>query len=281
MCVGDQATRRERERARGRGVGSQECSIIWRKELRSLGRRLPVPPRGQVSKSRSRHVRPWRPGLPAPYPKARGPEAGALRAACTSLPALPVAPGCCRGKSLLLAASFRLSGESVNSTFLISESLEKRHSTAAGCTPGPRAPAPPAGRETPGTAAERSGGVGEAGAGGKTGGERGTKSKDPVRGKGGGHSSPPDPLATRRGAAVSGPPTPGGRRRRPGRRDAASRSLRIQSPRPHLPPGEATSVLAPIPFPSRPAPPGGAPRRRPAEGPVPSCRPRVVRAPVG
>lgn len=51
----------------------------------------------------------------------------------------------------------------MNSTFLISESLEKRHSTAAGCTPGPRAPAPQAGRETPGTAAERSGGVGEVG----------------------------------------------------------------------------------------------------------------------
>lgn len=64
---------------------------------------------------------------------------------------------------MLLAASFRLSGESVNSTFLISESLEKRHSTAAGCTPGPRAPAPQAGRETPRTAVERSEGVGGGG----------------------------------------------------------------------------------------------------------------------
>lgn len=135
---------------------------------------------------------------------------------------------------MLLAASFRLSGESVNSTFLISESLEKRHSTAAGCTPGPRAPAPQAGRETPGTAAERSGGCW--GGGGRAGRrrERGTKSKDPVRGKGGGHSRLPDPLAARRRAAYSSPRLsrcqrlpPGGVD--PGRRDAASGSLPIHS----------------------------------------------------
>lgn len=107
----------------------------------------------------------WRARLPTPPPRPSGPDAGAQLAACASLRALPLAPGCCRGKSLLLATSFRFSGESVNSTFLISESLEKRHSTAAGCTPGPRAPAPRARKGTPRAAAgKRSGvrGVGEA-----------------------------------------------------------------------------------------------------------------------
>lgn len=70
--VGAQATRRERERARGRGVWSQECSIIRGKELTSLGRLLPVPPRGQVSKSRSRLAE--RGGL-ARVRLARSPEA--------------------------------------------------------------------------------------------------------------------------------------------------------------------------------------------------------------
>lgn len=145
-----------RERARGRGVGSQECSIIWGKELTSLGRLLPVPPRGGVSKFKQQARQVWRPRLLALRPRPRVPEAGAQRAACASLPALPLAPGCCRGKNLLLAASFRLSGESVNSTFLISESLEKRHSTAAGCTPGPRARPPHVRREASRTVAERS-----------------------------------------------------------------------------------------------------------------------------
>lgn len=164
--------------------------MIWGKELTSLGRLLPIPPRGQVFKFKEQDcpsgelacVRLTRP---------RGPEAGAQRTACTSLPALPLAPGCCRGKSLLLAASFRLSGESVNSTFLISESLEKRHSTAAGCTPGRRAPAPRAGRERPPAAAESSGHGRGRGEMREDGGERGTKSKDPVRRKSGGHSVSP------------------------------------------------------------------------------------------
>lgn len=47
----------------------------------------------------------------------------------------PLALECCLPNSLLLEASFLLSGESLNSPFLISESLEKRHSTAEGCTP--------------------------------------------------------------------------------------------------------------------------------------------------
>ena len=112
----------------------------------------PNPRPSVLSSEEARPV--WRPRPRAPHSRPGGREAGAQRSACASLQVLPLAPGCCRGKSLLLAASFRLSGESVNSTFLISESLEKRHSTAAGCTPGPRAPAPRAGRETPRTAGE-------------------------------------------------------------------------------------------------------------------------------
>lgn len=134
----------------------------------------------------------WRARLPTPPPRPSGPDAGAQLAACASLRALPLAPGCCRGKSLLLATSFRFSGESVNSTFLISESLEKRHSTAAGCTPGPRAPAPRARKGTPRAAAgKRIGvrGVGEAEPRRKRG-----QSKDPVRKKSGGHSGLGDPL---------------------------------------------------------------------------------------
>lgn len=130
----------------------------------NLGKGINVPwtaashPNQRPSSEQARPV--WRPRLRAPHPSPRGPEAGAQRAACASFSALPLAPGCCLGKSLLLAPSFRLSGESVNSTFLISESLGKRHSTAAGCTPGPRAPAPRAGRETPRMAAESRGGRG-------------------------------------------------------------------------------------------------------------------------
>jgi hypothetical protein len=70
-------------------------------------------------------------------PAARSPGGRSPARGLRFPPPLPLAPGCCRGNSLLLADSFRLLGESVNSTFLISESLEKRHSTAAGCTPGP------------------------------------------------------------------------------------------------------------------------------------------------
>lgn len=98
-------------------------------------------------------------GPEAPRPGGRCPT----RAACASLPALPLAPGCCRGKSLLLATSFRLSGESVNSTFLISESLEKSPSTAAGCTPGPGASAPRAAADRSRRAGCGVRGAGEAG----------------------------------------------------------------------------------------------------------------------
>lgn len=37
MCVGDEAIGRERRRARGRGVGSQECSIIQGKGINVPG----------------------------------------------------------------------------------------------------------------------------------------------------------------------------------------------------------------------------------------------------
>lgn len=122
---------------KGRGVGSQECSIICGKELKSPGRLLRVLPRGQLSKFCSGDTDS---GGFACLCFTGGPQSGRREpGARLALPSpLPLAPGCCRGNSLLLAASFRLSGESVNSTFLISESLEKRHSTAAGCTPGPR-----------------------------------------------------------------------------------------------------------------------------------------------
>lgn len=122
---------------KGRGVGSQECSIICGKELKSPGRLLRVLPRGQLSKFCSGDTGS---GGFACLCFTGGPQSGRREpGARLALPSpLPLAPGCCRGNSLLLAASFRLSGESVNSTFLISESLEKRHSTAAGCTPGPR-----------------------------------------------------------------------------------------------------------------------------------------------
>lgn len=125
---------------KGRGVGSQECSIICGKELKSPGRLLRVLPRSQLSKVCSGDTGSGAFARPALHRRPGGPEARRREpGARPALPSpLPLAPGCCRGNSLLLAASFRLSAESVNSTFLISESLEKRHSTAAGCTPGPR-----------------------------------------------------------------------------------------------------------------------------------------------
>lgn len=124
----------------------------------------------------------------AASPRPRVPEAGAQRAACASLPALPLAPACCRGKSLLLAASFRLSGESVNSTFLISESSEKTHSAAAGCTPGPRAHPPTCKRDQ----GDRGGKEPGAGAGSEAGPRRKRdREQDAVRGECGPHPHPP------------------------------------------------------------------------------------------
>lgn len=161
----------------------------------------------------------------------------------------------------------------MNSTFLISESLEKRHSTAAGCTPGGPAPAARAETERPRTAAERSrGGDG----GGRTGEKEGQRAKDPVRGRAEG-TPVSRTLAIRRRAAYSlraslpaaapaGTSGPGTLRR-----------AEQLPPHPQPPRGEAAGSLGLVSFLPRPAPPGSAPRR----GPGPSRLPRVARSPVG
>lgn len=71
---------------KGRGVGSQECSIICGKELKSPGRLLRVLPRSQLSKVCSGDTGSGGFARPALHRRPGGPEAGARRAACAALP---------------------------------------------------------------------------------------------------------------------------------------------------------------------------------------------------
>lgn len=89
----------------------------------------PQPEASVLSSEQAPRQRP-RPRAP---PRARRPGGRRTARGLRLAPSLTVGAGMLPREELMLAASFRLS-ESVNSTFLISESLEKRHSAAAGCT---------------------------------------------------------------------------------------------------------------------------------------------------
>lgn len=118
------------------GARAPRCpSLRGRASSEPRKRRPGATPRRAAPRRRQRA--PWRrPGGPGaelpprrPGSAARG---GARRGRRLPLTAL----GGDRPKSLLPAGSLRPSGASPSSPFLTSASLEKRHSTAAGCTPG-------------------------------------------------------------------------------------------------------------------------------------------------
>lgn len=228
-----------------------------------------------LSSEQARRV--WRPRPRAPHSSPGGREAGAQRSACASLQVLPLVPGCCRGKSLLLAASFRLSGESVNSTFLISESLEKRHSTAAGCTPGPRAPAPRAGRETPRTAGESIGVSKRVGRSEEREGQR-AETQLEERVEDGPVSRTVGQPGAGRGSVSAPPGLPAApaKRRPEAWRLGAPLPPHPQPPTRRVPRRPGSDFLAALAGPS-----GKRPSRGLAIRPVPSRRPRVARSQVG